>query len=664
MLHYDPRLVIASVIIISCMFTHAYASISIEPSDFLESVYPLGSNFTGTQPWPDRSGMQCGENAAMLNMASPNPFWLFKNDTFLKETLPGWRPTETARVTFPWRNGFSSPRLLGGIATVNVTAKTYTPNLQFEVVRRNGTGFVYNFTRIYSTLDGFVYDAKIKNILVVLDNVPFAFVKPENRYYCQFGLGSAPDDPEEFAAFVKDFVKELVKRYGYQIVSTFRFRLGTEADGPRYGPPFANFTAPNPPFVALNGRGGNFTSRKNGLDVYVETYIAVSKAVKSVVPLAGFGPSNFASVGSSRDGIPDKNCAVCPYVLEFLKRIFKAGAPLDYLAASDYSHWDKNGFAPAQRMADAIWFLSYAHRMSGFKDTPIEVHEWGWAGWGKWQAAVGEMKWPMGVWGSSWGLSSLLWQRNAGCRRVYHWAYNVDSSLNKGFGGVEGAPSLSCMPNTTYCTLKQIQEGCQPTCRVRGYPIITGFGYLLTMLEDIRDMKSFEFVRDIPYKNDGKTKMNPYNYTVGGIKSLGAKSMSYIITFFSPDSTERAKNSFELKLSKSDLAHVGVVTCSKLLVRQKVLNRTTSVHDVIEKDLYSMGMKKATLKRSVDSIGNMATPEGLQKLKLSTSRYMELNRRSLRSMAFDGKVRQNSNGGCSIDFDMETPSLKVLQIFG
>ena len=274
------------------------------------------------------------------------------------------------------------------------------------------------------------------------------------------------------------------------------------------------------------------------------------------------------------------------------------------------------------------------------------------------------MKWPMGVWGSSWGLSSLLWQRNAGCRRVYHWAYNVDSSLNKGFGGVEGAPSLSCMPNTTYCTLKQIQEGCQATCRVRGYPIITGFGYLLTMLEDIRDMKSFEFVRDIPYKNDGKTKMNPYNYTVGGIKSLGAKSMSYIITFFSPDSTERAKNSFELKLSKSDLAHVGVVTCSKLLVRQKVLNRTTSVHDVIEKDLYSMGMKKATLKRSVDSIGNMATPEGLQKLKLSTSRYMELNRRSLRSMAFDGKVRQNSNGGCSIDFDMETPSLKVLQIFG
>ena len=41
---------------------------------------------------------------------------------------------------------------------------------------------------------------------------------------------------------------------------------------------------------------------------------------------------------------------------------------------------------------------------------------------------------------------------------------------------------------------------------------------------------------------------------------------------------------------------------------------------------------------------------------------MELNRRSLRSMAFDGKVRQNSNGGCSIDFDMETPNLKVLKL--
>ena len=296
--------------------------------------------------------------------------------------------------------------------------------------------------------------------------------------------------------------------------------------------------------------------------------------------------------------------------LGILKRIFKAGAPLDYLAASDYSHWDKNGFAPAQRMADAIWFSPMRIEFQALTTRQSKsMNGVGRDGGNGSRSRRDEM--ADGCLGQQLGFKLLTWQRNAGCRRVYHWAYNVDSSLNKGLVALK-APSLSCMPNTTYCTLKQIQEGCQPTCCVRGYPIITGFGYLLTMLEDIRDMKSFEFVRDIPYKIDGKTKMNPYNYTVGGIKSLGAKSMSYIITFFSPDSTERAKNSFELKLSKSDLAHVGVVTCSKLLVRQKVLNRTTSVHDVIEKDLYSMGMKKATLKRSVDSIGNMATPQGLR----------------------------------------------------
>ena len=82
MLHYDPRLVIASVMIMSCMFTHACASISIEPSDFWNQFTHLAPTFTGTQPWPDRSGMQCGENAAMLNMASPNLFGCLKTTHF------------------------------------------------------------------------------------------------------------------------------------------------------------------------------------------------------------------------------------------------------------------------------------------------------------------------------------------------------------------------------------------------------------------------------------------------------------------------------------------------------------------------------------------------------------------------------------------------------
>ena len=74
------------------------------------------------------------------------------------------------------------------------------------------------------------------------------------------GLGAAPDDPQEFAAFVGDFAAHLVQRYTLAVVSRWRFRLGTECDGPRIGHSWLNFTAPNPPPVrerlGLNKRAG------------------------------------------------------------------------------------------------------------------------------------------------------------------------------------------------------------------------------------------------------------------------------------------------------------------------------------------------------------------------------------------------------------------------
>lgn len=71
-----------------------------------------------------------------------------------------------------------------------------------QIVTRSptdNTTLVYNWTRVDTTLDGFVRNLLTERILIVLDNVPFAFVRPENRYFCSYGLGSAPDDPEEFA---------------------------------------------------------------------------------------------------------------------------------------------------------------------------------------------------------------------------------------------------------------------------------------------------------------------------------------------------------------------------------------------------------------------------------------------------------------------------------
>lgn len=48
--------------------------------------------------------------------------------------------------------------------------------------------------------------------------------------------------------------------------------------------------------------GKNFTTRTNGLDVYVRTYLAVAKALKAVVPGAAFGPSNMAGISGGANG--------------------------------------------------------------------------------------------------------------------------------------------------------------------------------------------------------------------------------------------------------------------------------------------------------------------------------------------------------------------------
>ena len=311
--------------------------VTIADTDFRSSTVSINQDFFGTTPDPDKAGLSCGIDASQGEHCFYNA-----TDAWIRETLPNWHAPPGAVSTRPWTNGFSAPRLLGGIATHNKTDNTYTPAMDFEVVTRGSDGkLVYNFSRIDVTLDGWLHEAKTERFLVVLDNIPYAFVKPENRYYLGFGMGAAPDDPLEFAVFIGVLAKHLVERYGLATVSRWRFRLGTECDGPRIGHSWLNFTAPNPPFRMANGKGGDYVSRVNGLDAYVGTYLAVARVLKSVVPEAAFGPSNMAGVSGNVNagaggGGGTEVCTSCRYLNEFADRIKAAGAPLDFIAASEY----------------------------------------------------------------------------------------------------------------------------------------------------------------------------------------------------------------------------------------------------------------------------------------------------------------------------------------
>ena len=143
---------------------------TIAAKDFQASQFPFNTSFFGTTPYPDKSGLDCGEDANTGERC-----FFRSDDPWLKATLPVWRPAAGAATTLPWTDGFSAPRLLGGIANHDPETNTYTPNLDFEIVTRGSNGeLVYNWTRIDVTIDGWLHDAKTTRFLLVLDNVPIA----------------------------------------------------------------------------------------------------------------------------------------------------------------------------------------------------------------------------------------------------------------------------------------------------------------------------------------------------------------------------------------------------------------------------------------------------------------------------------------------------------
>ena len=163
-------------------------------------------------------------------------------------------------------------------------AGSSVPLPQWDLVYRDAStrALVNNWTRMDATLDVFVANGITPSPLV-LDNVPYAFVEQGNRFYGGFGLGSAPDNKTEFAEWVGgQLLPHLLQRYGEAEVGTWRFRLGTEADGPRMGPRWAPPDGNGP--IAMPTASGALKTFSHGLDQYVEMYVKVAAARAALAP--------------------------------------------------------------------------------------------------------------------------------------------------------------------------------------------------------------------------------------------------------------------------------------------------------------------------------------------------------------------------------------------
>ena len=220
------------------LYTIIFLSVTINATDVLHftqtcsHTVPNLHRFYGSRPHPD------------LSMISKNAFWNI-NDENLQILPTPWKPlSSNATQTIPFVDTHVAVRFLGGVSKyesatnpscVDVDAKDKTKRIWCDLVVRNSQGILQpRFDLIHSRLDRYV-QAGI-NLMIVLDNVPYAFVtnhtQPCQNFGCQY---LPPDDPEEFAQFIQTMASYLVQAYGMNYVSKIRWRLGTEANGPRWG---------------------------------------------------------------------------------------------------------------------------------------------------------------------------------------------------------------------------------------------------------------------------------------------------------------------------------------------------------------------------------------------------------------------------------------------
>jgi hypothetical protein len=189
--------------------------------------------------------------------------------------LGGWQVSAACQATRPIPGCVPSPDTPQCCTMNGARVACCPPVDRGDIVLRqpNGT-LAYRWQLLWERLDPLVNNSI--NLIVVLDNVDYAFVK--NASVGKYGQSKAPDDLQEYGAFISELVQRCVDRYGMPTTSRFWWRVATE---------------PN------TGRGGTgqdvAAPDKAKIKAYVDYYLAVEMAIRQVLPAAVVGPGNFAS---------------------------------------------------------------------------------------------------------------------------------------------------------------------------------------------------------------------------------------------------------------------------------------------------------------------------------------------------------------------------------
>jgi len=226
---------------------------------------------------------------------------------------------------------------------------------------------------------------------IVLDNVPAAMCDKatKNRY----GNTEPPNDFRVWASYVRQFVQVLVNEFGYEQVSRWRFRVGTEPD--------------------LNP--GHWSGTKKQYFAHYDHTVA---AVLSVLSGADIGPGNIID--------PVKKRKWQSWGTEIIEHCAtgtnhatgRIGTPLRFFASSYYTAvgtTDERFDALVERLRSQL------QQYPQFVDTPVEIQEFGiLSEGGKWIVGDGT------EFGGSWmaHFADKIYRLRVG--RVYQWWWNTN----------------------------------------------------------------------------------------------------------------------------------------------------------------------------------------------------------------------------------------------
>jgi hypothetical protein len=501
-------------------------------------------------------------------------------------------------------------RFLGGINSANIPiAAERNGNLDLAVRAADG-----NIQYLWNVLDRFDRYVNLfgREITIVLDNIPSAFVS--NPSTDGYGQIAPPENYGDWTAFIQALCRELVRRYGFETVNPWRFRICTE---------------------------GRIHTDTQG---FCRHYDLTTQAVRSVLPGARFSAYNSAAIHQ----VGDQHINFYQFLAHAASgtnyATGKIGSPYDFAPVSYYSvpltveRAKKAGAMVVTDPSDQTlcrWTISPEMRTaqdykpywdaihSVFPSASAEIQELGIL-----THEQGDFTSEPGARGAAW-LFDLLFQMKETCgiRRAWHWHVTDPVSV----------------PD------KPLAEQ---------HRLLCSNGWLYDIL-DYTDGSDLFVLNAAP-----RTADRDFLLKCIGFKKAASGGSYIILSAFNIDRNRPFQQSVTIHLPNEFLDGTNVT------LKTTVLNPDTDVYAQIRKDLDAARQLNPNISTNpntlyaitpVHSDQSLATPEGRQLIDRNWTAYEKIIQDSLTLKPFPGTLR-SAGDGFELVVNVKTPCVTVIRM--